>query len=164
MAENESESMDLVFKCPHCDQQLAVDPAGAGSEINCPACGQSIVIPHPESLQEGAINPIKTSAEARVVRHFKVPQHETAGDQLIAKPLAPLEVAAKEGIKLRVRTFKRSDCVEVGKDHFDDHVSRFLERISEENIISIHPITYTHQDLASRDWITDFGVMIIYRG
>jgi ribosomal protein S27E len=164
MADNESESRDLVFKCPNCEQDLAVDSSGAGSEITCPACGQSIVIPHPDSLPESVVNPIKSSAEARVVRHFKVPQHSAEAGGLIEKPLAPLEVVAKEASKLRVKTFKRSDCVEVGKDHFDDHVSRFLEQVGEGSIIGIHPITYTHQDLASRDWITDFGVLIVYKG
>src|SRR5437867_2919385 len=38
--------MDIVFNCPKCDQELAVDSSGGGSEINCPACGEKIVIPH----------------------------------------------------------------------------------------------------------------------
>ena len=37
--------MDIVFNCPHCEQELAVDSSGAGSEIQCPSCGEKIMIP-----------------------------------------------------------------------------------------------------------------------
>jgi hypothetical protein len=92
-----------------------------------------------------------------------VPVHDKPTEVLIEKPLPPLEVAAKEGIKLRVKTFRRSDCVEVGKDHFDEIVTAFLNKVGEANVVTITPITYTHQDLASREWITEFGVLIVYR-
>ncbi len=42
--------MDVIFNCPKCDQELAVDSSGAGSEINCPSCGQAITIPEPEHV------------------------------------------------------------------------------------------------------------------
>jgi len=32
--------MEIIFNCPHCDQELAVDSEGAGSEIKCPTCGE----------------------------------------------------------------------------------------------------------------------------
>ena len=83
---------------------------------------------------------------------------------MIEKPLPVLETAAKEGIHLRIRTFKRSDCIEVGKDQFDPTVSKFLEEVGEDNLVNMQPIFYTHQDLASREWVTDYGIMIIYRG
>jgi len=51
-----------------------------------------------------------------------------------------LEVAAKEAIKLRVKTIRHSDCVEVGKDHFDEVVTKFLEKIGETHLVSITPI------------------------
>ena len=37
--------MDVNFNCPHCDQELEVDSGGAGQSIECPSCGESIVIP-----------------------------------------------------------------------------------------------------------------------
>jgi DNA-directed RNA polymerase subunit RPC12/RpoP len=159
--------MDLIFKCQHCEQELSVDSSGAGSEIECPSCGGKIVIPEPDkadATQPHLVNPISASAAAKEDRHFSVPQRTAAGETLIAKPLPPLEVSAKEGVQLRIKTFKRSDCVEVGKDHFDEVVSKFLEKIGESNIVSINPIAYSHQDLASRDWVTDFGVMIVFKG
>ena len=56
--------MDINFKCRHCEQDLSVDAAGAGSEIQCPACGETIMIPSatPGSLTPHIINPMATSA------------------------------------------------------------------------------------------------------
>ena len=44
--------MDIIFDCPKCEQELAVDSSGAGSEINCPSCGEKIVIPQASSLMK----------------------------------------------------------------------------------------------------------------
>jgi DNA-directed RNA polymerase subunit RPC12/RpoP len=156
--------MDINFKCSHCNQDLTVEATGAGLQIECPACGKPIVVP--AAPAEGRVlNPITTSAAAREVHHFSVPQHDKSKDVPIEKAKPTLEAAAKEtDKKLRVRTIRRSDCVEVGKDHFDEVVTQFLEKIGEENLKEISPISYTHQDLATRQWVTDFGVMVVYRG
>jgi DNA-directed RNA polymerase subunit RPC12/RpoP len=163
--------MDINFKCPHCSQDLSVDESNAGSETQCPACNGTIVIPAassapgPGSATGPSLNPMATSAAAREPhKHFAVPQHEKAAEALIAKPLKPLDIAAKEGITLRVKTLRHSDHVEVGKDHFDEHLGKFLNEIGEANIVKLEPIVYTHQDLASRQWITDYGMLIVYRG
>ena len=68
--------MDINFKCRQCDQDLSVDATGAGSEIQCPACGTTIVIPvaSPEALTPHVVNPMATSAAAREgPKHFAVP-------------------------------------------------------------------------------------------
>jgi hypothetical protein len=173
--------MDLIFNCPKCEQELAVDSSGAGSEIDCPSCGESIVIPEPSMVPGSGIptltpeqlgvrlaanpaNPIASSAAAKVEMHLRVPSNK-APEVLIAKPLAPLEVAAKESDrKMRVKTIKHTDCVEVGHDKFDEVVTNFLVKIGEANIISITTLSYTHLDIGSQKLMTDFGVMIIYRG
>ena len=36
---------DIFFKCQACGQDLVVDAAGAGLEVNCPECNAAIVIP-----------------------------------------------------------------------------------------------------------------------
>ncbi len=155
--------MDINFKCIHCNQDLTVDSSGAGVEIQCPSCGQPLLVPH---AHDGKIlNPIMDSAGAREVKHFVVPQREENKAIEIEKPKPTLETSAKEtDKKLKVKTLRRSDCVEVGKDHFDEVICRFLDKVGEQNIKSITPLTYTHQDLASRQWITDFGVLIVYMG
>src|SRR5258708_13553434 len=96
--------MDVIFNCPKCDQELAVDSSGAGSEIDCPSCGESIVIPSPDSASRplmragleapiggGPVSAMASSAAAKVEMHLRVPVHK-ASEVLIEKPLVPLEV------------------------------------------------------------------------
>jgi DNA-directed RNA polymerase subunit RPC12/RpoP len=172
--------MDVIFNCPKCEQELAVESTGAGTEISCPACGETIVIPTPEVVVsrvgvEGAVgaprlevhpvNAIASSAAAKVEMHLRVPDHKMPTESLIAKPLVPLEAAAKgTDKKIKVRTIKHTDCIEVGHDKFDEVVSGVLVKIGESNVISITTLTYTHLDIGSQKLMTDFGVMIIYRG
>ncbi len=161
--------MDIMFKCPHCDQELEVDASGAGSEIECPACSNSITVPAPENAQPPT--PRVAAAPAppappKEEKHFAVPVHEHAPESLIVKSNAKsLDVIAKEGDKtLRIKTIKRSDCQEVGKDHFDEIVSAFLDKVGHVNIVNILPINYSYIELASRHILTDYGVMIVFKG
>ncbi len=172
--------MDVIFNCPKCEQELAVDSTGAGTEINCPSCGEAIVIPTPElvpnrpgldnapapaRVEVHPINPIASSAAAKVEMHLRVPDHKTPVASLIEKPPPPLEAAAKESDKkVRVRTIKHTDCIEVGHDKFDEVVSNFLAKVGESNIISITTIVYTHLDIGTQKLLQDFGVMVVYRG
>jgi ribosomal protein S27E len=159
---NESLSMDIVFKCTHCDQEMSVDSSGAGTQINCPSCGQVISIPE-VTQQNIAVNPMATSAAAKEEKHFMVPQH-TAAAPLIEKPKPPLEAAAKGEKGVRVKTIKHGDCVEVGKDRFDDITTDFLQKIGQDNLISITAVSYSHTDAAGKTMFNDFGVVIIYKG
>jgi hypothetical protein len=52
----------------------------------------------------------------------------------------------------------------VGHDKFDEVVTNFLIRVGEPNIISITTLNYSHLDIGSQKLLTDFGVMIVYRG
>jgi len=171
--------MDVIFNCPKCEQELAVDSTGAGTEINCPSCGEAIVIPKPESvlnrpgvdtapgaarLEVHPVNAIASSAAAKVEMHLRVPVRATPTESLIEKPLVPLEVTAKGADKkIHVKTIKHTDCIEVGHDKFDEVVSNFLIKIGEANLISITTLTYTHLDIGTQKLMTDFGVMIVYR-
>lgn len=157
--------MDINFKCPQCSQDLTVDSSGAGMQIECPACNKSIVVPQARP-EPHIVNPIMASAAAREEKHFVVPQHAAKVKEVpIEKAKPTLEASAKEtDKKIQVKTIRRSDCVEVGKDHFDEIVTKFLQKVGEENVKEITPITYTHQDLATRQWVTDFGVMVVFRG
>ena len=154
--------MDVTFDCPKCKQQLAADRSLAGSEIQCPTCGTGITIP---TVSFHVINPIASSAAAREEKHFSVPVHDEPTEVLVQKP-AEAEVLVRDtGEKtLRIKTIRRTDCVEVGHDRFDQKVSELLAKIGTENIVSINTIAYTHLDLGSRQLMTDFGVMIVYKG
>jgi predicted RNA-binding Zn-ribbon protein involved in translation (DUF1610 family) len=168
--------MDVIFNCPKCDQELAVDSSGAGSEIPCPSCGETIVIPDPRapaprsmsppavSAEGHPINPISTSAAAKVELHLRVPVHKTPTESLIEKPLPPMEVAKDSGKQLRTKTIRHTDCIEVGHDRFDEIVSAFLSKTGEANIVSINTINYTHLDIGTQKLMTEFGVMIVYKG
>ena len=169
--------MDIEFKCRHCNQSLTVDDDGAGTEIECPSCGGTITIPtadptpdaeparDPMHVQPRIINAMATSAAAREgEKHFAVPQHDKPAEALIEKPLKPLDAAAKEGITIRVKCIRHFDCVEVGKDHFDEVVTKFINNVGEPHIIKIETFNYAHRDLETRDWVTDYGVFILYRG
>ena len=170
--------MDVIFNCPKCEQELAVDSIGAGSEIECPSCGERITIPEEGNGPGGGIptlppepgvggnpaNPISSSAAARVELHLRVPTNK-ATESLIAKPLAPLEVAAKESDKkIRTKTIRHTDCIEVGHDRFDEVVTIFLSKVGESNIVSISPINYTFLDIGTQKLMTEYGVFIVYRG
>ncbi len=178
--------MDIIFNCSSCNQELEVDVTGAGTAIVCPNCEESIVIPHVGTKgtrtsgadSSGKIpvtvapahspNPVSamaSSAAAKVEMHLKVPVRSTPTTSLIAKAAPPLEVAAKESDrKLRVKTIRHTDCIEVGHDRFDEIVSQFLEKTGEHNIQSINALTYTHLDIGTQKLMTEFAVMIVYRG
>jgi DNA-directed RNA polymerase subunit RPC12/RpoP len=168
--------MDIVFNCPHCEQELAVDSSGAGSEIQCPSCNEKIMIPaaaapppdpeaHAGVSHQSAGHSIASSAAAKVEMHLKVPVRDKPGEVLIAKPKTPLEAVVRgAGKKLRVRTIRHSNCVEAGHDKFDEKVTEFLNEIGEANLIVAHTISYTHFDVGTQKLLTDYGVMILYRG
>ncbi len=166
--------MDLVFNCPKCQQELEVDSAGAGEEINCPSCGSKIKIPNqgePGVLTEDTkyfqqpINAMAASAAAKIERHLKVPVRDKPSEVLITKPNVPLEVAAKESDRvIKVKCIRHIDCVEVGHDKFDEIVSNFLAKIGEAHLVSINAINYSHIDIASQKLLNDFGVLIVYKG
>ena len=94
-----------------------------------------------------------------------VPASQKPIGSLIQKPNKSLELAAKESKPgMRVKTLRHSDCKDGGKDRFDEVVSEFLNKIGEENIVSITPINYSYVEMGTQKLITDFGVAIVYRG
>lgn len=173
--------MDVIFNCPKCDQELAVDSAGAGSELECPACGETIKIPAantssmrtspptdslPTHDSAHPINPMASSAAAKVEMHLKVPVRSTPSNSLlIEKAPKPLDVTARESDRLlKIKTIRRLDCVEVGHDHFDEAVTKFIQKVGEAQIVNFIPVSYSYLDIGSQKLLTDFGVMIVYRG
>ena len=167
--------MEIIFNCTECDQELSVDSEAAGQEFDCPNCGTHLVVPAadnaptteaapaPRAPSAGGMNAIKSSASAKEEHHFKVPMRDAPAESLIVKPKAPLEVAAKEAFKIKVKTIRHSDCVEVGHDKFDEIATKFLNQIGDGNIVSMNPITYQYVEIGSQKVVTDFGIMIVYK-
>ena len=180
--------MDITFNCPKCDQELVVDDSYAGEQIECPECSSQIIVPSESNISTnentqpaesaapadgsaapaagGVINAMASSAAAREKKTFTVPVHDgpVKQEKLIQKPQTPLNAAAKKWQKgVAVRTIRRIDCMEVGKDHFDEKVTEFINTVGYERILNIQSIAYTVQDLATKALMTDFGVLITYR-
>jgi hypothetical protein len=185
--------MDIVFYCTNknCGQELAVDESGAGSEIECPTCGENLTVPQPtpentvpsDNVSEeqsapaaaapAAPGPAPSAAKAasskitlpKKEKSFSVPVHSGPAEVLIKKPKPSLEVAAKDADrKIRLKTIRHSECQEVGKDKFDETVTDFLQKIGQDNIIGVHPISYSHFDVTTRQVLSDFGLMIVFKG
>lgn len=166
--------MDIVFNCPNCEQELAVDQTGAGSQIDCPACGEKITIPAGSgkvttgslpAAPPAAPSTISTSAAAKVELHLKVPVHDKPAESLISKAKAPLDAVQKgAGKRLRIRTIRRAACIENGHDLFDDKVSAFLHEVGESNLVSTHIVVYEQFDVGIQKIMTDYGLLVVYRG
>jgi hypothetical protein len=54
--------------------------------------------------------------------------------------------------------------VEVGHDHFDETVAKFIQKVGEASIIQWIPVNYSYLDIGTQKQLNDFGVMIVYRG
>jgi DNA-directed RNA polymerase subunit RPC12/RpoP len=170
--------MDIIFNCPNCDQELAVDSAGAGTDIECPSCHETITIPVqsakdvPTPASSSAIptpslapSPINSSAAAKIEMHLKVPVRDTPGERLIVKAKPPLEAVARgAGRQIRTHTIKHGACIEAGHDKFDEVVTKFLNEVGEPNIIGIHTISYSFLDIGTQKLLNDYGVLVVYRG
>lgn len=49
--ETEIRDTDIVFDCPHCGKNLVIDYRGAGLQINCSECGESVLVPIPDGME-----------------------------------------------------------------------------------------------------------------
>ena len=49
--ESEIRDTDIVFDCPHCGKSLVIDYRGAGLQIECSGCGESVLVPIPEGME-----------------------------------------------------------------------------------------------------------------
>lgn len=155
--------MDLVFNCPHCRQELEVEASAAGEQISCPTCNTLITVP--AASQESVKPPVPPASIPVGDRTFAVPLTSQQMMPLIQRPPPPLEAAARESShKLRIKTIRHGDCRESGHDNFDAAVSEELSRIGEENIVSINPIQYSSIDMSSQKVVSDYGVLIVFKG
>jgi DNA-directed RNA polymerase subunit RPC12/RpoP len=169
--------MEIIFNCPHCDQELAVDGEGAGSEIKCPTCGEEITIPEqppvrsstpppPPPPADGAqnANPINSSAAAKIEMHLKVPMRDKPAEPLVKRTVTALGATPKGSPKqIRVRTIRHDKCIDAGHDKFDEMVSKALVEIGEHNLIGVYPVNYEHFDVQTQKVMTDYGLVIVHR-
>jgi DNA-directed RNA polymerase subunit RPC12/RpoP len=168
--------MEIIFNCPNCGQELSVDDAGAGSEIPCPTCSENITIPEKsakaapapaEEVHKASLAPsaMASSAGAKVEFHLKVPVRTTPGESLLKKAAVPLEAVARGADKqICVHTIRHDKCIDAGADKFDEITTKFLAGVGEQNLIGIHTVNYEHFDVKTQKVMTDYGLVIMYRG
>ena len=52
----------IDFNCPHCEHHIELDESSCGKSINCPKCGEEIIIPEKPKISAkiAAINFVKS--------------------------------------------------------------------------------------------------------
>lgn len=157
--------MDITFNCPHCNISLEVEADAAGQQFDCPSCHKPVSVPGAPPPAASKPPSVPVPVMSKEEKRFAVPVTEKPVESLIQKPSKSLEAAAKDAKpSIRVKTIRHSDCKEVGKDKFDEVVSEFLGKIGDDALVSITPINYSYIDLGTQKMLTDFGVMVVYRG
>lgn len=174
--------MDVVFNCPNCTQELEVDEAAVGQQIECPSCANTITIPAgkpkpaappppPLEAKPSAGDETKPAEAAPAAEPppapkrvpYTVPQHDKVEEILVKKTASAASAPKAQKKHLRTHTIRRNQCMEVGHDKFDEKVTEFLEKIGDENVVSITPITYGFVDTVGH-MLNDYGVIIVYKG
>ena len=42
---------DIEFSCPHCSNSMVIDYRGAGLQVACSQCGETVLVPIPEGME-----------------------------------------------------------------------------------------------------------------
>ena len=149
--------MYVSFNCPKCNQDLEVEKSMVGEQIECPTCAELLTIPDGNQVPPPAPPPKEKHSHS-------VPVREGSAEMLLKKKTAaePAD-AAPHPKQFRIRCIKRINCVEVGHDLFEDKVAKAIEKIGDENVVSLHPISYGYMDTVGH-MLPDYGVMIVYKG
>ncbi len=130
---------DIVFDCPHCGHNLAIDYRGAGLQINCVACGEPVVVPIPDGMK---IDDLDLSAGELLTQLFQTRRMMLKSEQHVAEleeTLNSVKVRRTELEKSRMTTLHRCAelvnlCQAVLKLQGDaaTHVNRMIALVAEE--------------------------------
>jgi hypothetical protein len=63
---------EFKFSCPQCGQHIQCDTSYSGTQINCPVCQQSIVVPQAPRATGSAVAQSSVAAKSRVLRNVLV--------------------------------------------------------------------------------------------
>ena len=154
---------DLNFNCPQCGQNLTTDESLSGSEIECPSCSKPIEIPSAgdENVERTEAEPAPPVTSDQEPKKLAVPVHE-GSVELLKKSTSKKEAEISGDGKICVKTIKRGDCIELGLDRFDEEVNKFLEKLSREQIVSVHSLNYSHFDPTTQKYLPDYAALIVY--
>lgn len=130
---------DIVFDCPHCNHNLAIDYRGAGLQINCVECGQPVLVPIPEGMK---IDDLDLSAGELLTQLFQTRRMMVKSEQRVAEleeTVASIKARRTELEKARITTLHRcaelvNMCQSVSKFQADitNTLNRMLALIAEE--------------------------------
>src|SRR3954451_22376976 len=56
--------MPIRFRCVYCDKLLGIATRKAGTVVNCPQCGQPLIVPSPEPQEAAASAPERAPSPA----------------------------------------------------------------------------------------------------
>ena len=136
---DEIRATDIVFDCPHCGHNLAIDYRGAGLQIQCVACGQAVLVPIPDGMK---IDDLDLSPGELLTQLFQTRRMLLKYEQRIAEleeTLTSVKARRTELEKSRMTTLHRcaelvNMCQGILKAHNDEAVTvnRMIALIGEE--------------------------------
>lgn len=109
--EDEIRATDIVFDCPHCKHNLAIDYRGAGLQINCVECGLPVFVPIPEGMK---IDDLDSTAGELLTQLFQTRRMLLKSEQRISEleeTIASIKSRRSELEKSRITTLHR--CAEM---------------------------------------------------
>jgi len=63
--------MDISFNCDKCGQSMVIDAAGAGLQVQCPKCSESLTVPYSKS-PHGEPRPVPIAVQLRDLRKLTI--------------------------------------------------------------------------------------------
>lgn len=63
--------MDITFNCDKCGQSIVIDEAGAGLQVQCPKCSESLTVLHAKPPQD-KIQPVPIAVQLRGLRKLTI--------------------------------------------------------------------------------------------
>ena len=108
---DEIRATDIVFDCPHCHHNLAIDFRGAGLQITCVECGKPVLVPIPDGMK---IDDLDANAGELLTQLFQTRRMLVKSEQRAAEldeTLASIKTRRTELEKSRITTLHR--CAEM---------------------------------------------------
>lgn len=136
---DEIKPTDIVFDCPHCGHNLAIDYRGAGLQINCVECNHPVLVPIPEGMK---IDDLDLSPGELLTQLFQTRRMMQKSEQRIAEleeAITSIKARRTELEKSRITTLHRcaelvSMCQNITRFQGDitSTLNRMLALIAEE--------------------------------
>lgn len=130
---------DILFDCPHCGKNMAIEAAGAGLMIPCAACGKDVQVPIPDAATPeeplGAVprSPLGNGESSEdVIRQLDaaLAMANEQVDQLIAEKEALHERRAYLE-QIRMATTSRFETIAMELETVQDALDRALVLLAE---------------------------------